>query len=162
MLAGIKKRFRGGAAEGGVTAAGGAPAAPMVAADAGGEGGGEGAPGGLPMMTMKKGPPRGGLGIEKVPNADPMPAHNMSAPHGGAVARARERRRSSVARDAAVIVLADLPPLKDALLGKREELFKQKLDLCCVIFNFDSPESNKRGKELKRATLLEIVDYVQV
>lgn len=67
---------------------------------------------------------------------------------------------------------------------RMQQLFKQKLELCCVIFNFDSVSSDKRcvvlcrsclttvslaiptdslsirGKELKRVTLLELVDYV--
>ena len=41
-----------------------------------------------------------------------------------------------------------------------QALFAQKLDLCSVIFNFDDPNSDKRGKDLKRQTLLELVDYV--
>jgi serine/threonine-protein phosphatase 2A regulatory subunit B' len=69
-------------------------------------------------------------------------------------------------------------------LFQSQQLFKQKLELCCVIFNFDSVSSDKRcgflqcccgkagmssvcsrilvnrGKELKRVTLLELVDYV--
>jgi len=39
-------------------------------------------------------------------------------------------------------------------------LFQQKLQLCSVIFNFYDPNSDKRGKDLKRQTLLELVDYV--
>jgi serine/threonine-protein phosphatase 2A regulatory subunit B' len=39
-------------------------------------------------------------------------------------------------------------------------LFKQKLQLCCVIFNFDDYESDIRGKEIKRETLLEITEYI--
>lgn len=50
--------------------------------------------------------------------------------------------------------------LKDTPLTRREALFRQKLELCCVQFNFEVPTSNKRGKELKRVTLLELVDYV--
>lgn len=32
--------------------------------------------------------------------------------------------------------------------------------LCCVEFNWDDPDSDRRGKEMKRATLLEVVEYV--
>jgi hypothetical protein len=40
------------------------------------------------------------------------------------------------------------PPsaLRDAPPNKREELFKLKLQLCGVIFSFDDPTSDKRGK----------------
>lgn len=72
----------------------------------------------------------------------------------------RERRRSSIIREEKVAALKDLPQLKDTPITKREQLFKQKLELCCVMFNFDSTSSDKRGKEMKRVTLLELVDYV--
>lgn len=72
----------------------------------------------------------------------------------------RERRRSSLVREHKIRELKDLPTLKDTPTQKREALFAQKLDLCSVIFNFDDPNSDKRGKDLKRQTLLELVDYV--
>jgi hypothetical protein len=42
--------------------------------------------------------------------------------------------------------LRELPALRDAPPNKREELFKLKLQLCGVIFSFDDPTSDKRGK----------------
>jgi len=56
--------------------------------------------------------------------------------------------------------LKDLPALRDQPPAKREELFIKKLQLCGVIFSFDDPGSEKRGKDMKRQTLLELVDYV--
>lgn len=88
------------------------------------------------------------------------------SPQGGAVARSdlslpkRERRRSSVLRHQKLQALKDLPILKDTAMQKREALCQQKLELCCVMFHFDDPSSDKRGKDLKRQTLLELVDYV--
>eukprot|EP00753_Platysulcus_tardus_P009462 PLAT212.17.p2 GENE.PLAT212.17~~PLAT212.17.p2 ORF type:complete len:478 (+),score=262.43 PLAT212.17:325-1758(+) len=85
--------------------------------------------------------------LDAVPKADPpMPR--------------RERRRSSILRAQKVQALKDMPILKDTPPSKREGLFRQKLSLCAVRFNFDDPTSNKREKELKRSTLLELVDYV--
>ena len=72
----------------------------------------------------------------------------------------RERRRSSVSREQTEQALKNLPMLKDTAAAKRHDLFKQKLELCSVRFNFDDMNSNKRGKELKRSTLLELVDFV--
>mmetsp|Transcript_92616 Transcript_92616/g.224818 ORF Transcript_92616/g.224818 Transcript_92616/m.224818 type:complete len:483 (-) Transcript_92616:123-1571(-) len=106
-------------------------------AGAGGAGGGvAGSPGGA-----------GRAGVAATPKSD------VTLPR-------RERRRSSIVREERVAALRDLPMLKDTSLSKREMLFKQKLALCCVNFNFDTANSNKRGKELKRMTLLELVDYV--
>ena len=56
--------------------------------------------------------------------------------------------------------LKDLPALRDSPPMKREELFVTKLKLCSVIFSFDDPTADKRGKDMKRQTLLELVDYV--
>eukprot|EP00339_Tiarina_fusa_P004776 CAMPEP_0117043878 /NCGR_PEP_ID=MMETSP0472-20121206/30466_1 /TAXON_ID=693140 ORGANISM="Tiarina fusus, Strain LIS" /NCGR_SAMPLE_ID=MMETSP0472 /ASSEMBLY_ACC=CAM_ASM_000603 /LENGTH=499 /DNA_ID=CAMNT_0004755503 /DNA_START=131 /DNA_END=1630 /DNA_ORIENTATION=- len=56
--------------------------------------------------------------------------------------------------------LKELPALRDAPAAKREELFILKLKLCSVIFSFDDPTADKRGKDMKRQTLLELVDYV--
>jgi serine/threonine-protein phosphatase 2A regulatory subunit B' len=53
-----------------------------------------------------------------------------------------------------------LLPIRDAPPTKREELFILKLKLCSVIFSFDDPTADKRGKDMKRQTLLELVDYV--
>jgi len=64
------------------------------------------------------------------------------------------------------LAMKDLAALRDAAPNRREALFLQKLQLCSVVFNFDSEspqhqsEASKRHKDLKRQTLLELVDYV--
>mmetsp|Transcript_12693 Transcript_12693/g.37751 ORF Transcript_12693/g.37751 Transcript_12693/m.37751 type:complete len:363 (-) Transcript_12693:1181-2269(-) len=54
----------------------------------------------------------------------------------------------------------ELPQLRDYPATKREALFDQKLELCSQIFNFEDVASLKKEKEMKRQTLLELVDYV--
>jgi len=58
--------------------------------------------------------------------------------------------------------LQKLPPLKDAASGmEKEELFIQKLNQCCTIFDFAvDPLSDLKWKEIKRAALNELVDFV--
>ncbi|CAE7823135.1 B'GAMMA, partial [Symbiodinium microadriaticum] len=56
--------------------------------------------------------------------------------------------------------LKALPLLKDTPPEQREQLFLAKLQICSIVFNFDDPESNLKGKEIKRMTLLELVDFV--
>ncbi|KAL0819879.1 hypothetical protein ABMA28_007896 [Loxostege sticticalis] len=57
--------------------------------------------------------------------------------------------------------LVKLPPLKDAPAAEREQLFVQKLRQCCLLFDFaDEPLSDLKWKEVKRAALLEMVEYV--
>ena len=44
--------------------------------------------------------------------------------------------------------------------SEQEELFIRKLRQCCVAFDFMDPVADLKGKEIKRATLNEIVDYI--
>ncbi|CAH8388640.1 unnamed protein product [Eruca vesicaria subsp. sativa] len=54
-----------------------------------------------------------------------------------------------------------LPRLRDVSISEKQELFLKKLRLCCVVFDFISePQGNHKEKEIKRQTLLEVVDYV--
>ncbi|KAH0850140.1 hypothetical protein HID58_095766 [Brassica napus] len=54
-----------------------------------------------------------------------------------------------------------LPRLRDVPISEKQELFLKKLRLCCVVFDFVSePQLNLKEKEIKRQTLLEVVDYV--
>ncbi|CAN0392811.1 unnamed protein product [Discosporangium mesarthrocarpum] len=53
-----------------------------------------------------------------------------------------------------------LPLYQDTPPQKREALLQQKLQLCSVVFDMSDPLEDRRGKEIKRATLLEIVDYI--
>lgn len=56
---------------------------------------------------------------------------------------------------------ASLLSLPDAPPHEREELFIQKLRQCCVLFDFISdPLSDLKFKEVKRAGLNEMVEYI--
>lgn len=57
--------------------------------------------------------------------------------------------------------LQKLPPLRDAGANDREELFINKIRQCGVLFDFVSdPLSDLKWKEVKRAALNEMVEYV--
>ncbi|XP_076441966.1 serine/threonine-protein phosphatase 2A 56 kDa regulatory subunit gamma isoform-like isoform X2 [Babylonia areolata] len=57
--------------------------------------------------------------------------------------------------------LQKLPLLKDATPNEREELFVQKIRQCTVLFDFvQDPLSDLKWKEVKRAALNEMVEYV--
>ncbi|XP_044263476.1 serine/threonine-protein phosphatase 2A 56 kDa regulatory subunit gamma isoform isoform X1 [Tribolium madens] len=69
------------------------------------------------------------------------------------------QRRNDTIRDMQDTGL--LPQLEDAAPADREELFIQKLRQCCVLFDFASdPLSDLKWKEVKRAALHEMVEYV--
>ena len=44
--------------------------------------------------------------------------------------------------------------------AEQESLFGKKLRQCCIIFDFMDPVADLKGKEIKRATLNELVDYI--
>jgi len=54
---------------------------------------------------------------------------------------------------------AALPKLREAPPTERTELFRRKMEVCTVVFDFCN-DLNQREKESKRQTLLEIVEYV--
>ncbi|XP_031437024.1 serine/threonine-protein phosphatase 2A 56 kDa regulatory subunit alpha isoform [Clupea harengus] len=58
------------------------------------------------------------------------------------------------------VELSPLPQLKDAPSTEQQELFAQKLQQCAVLFDFMDSVIDLKSKEIKRATLTELVDYV--
>jgi hypothetical protein len=54
---------------------------------------------------------------------------------------------------------ARLPLLKNALPWQRKGLLLQKLRLCSVVFDGVDPGSHAEDREVKRNTLLEVVDF---
>lgn len=65
------------------------------------------------------------------------------------------RRKLSIA-----VCQSSLPRLADTAQEQQDELFLRKLEQCRVLFNFDDPLSNLREKEVKRACLTELIDYI--
>ncbi|GJZ18011.1 serine/threonine protein phosphatase 2A 57 kDa regulatory subunit B' theta isoform-like protein [Tanacetum coccineum] len=53
-----------------------------------------------------------------------------------------------------------LPSFKDVPAAEKQNLFIRKLNLCSVVFDFTDPTKNLKEKEIKRQTLVELVDYV--
>lgn len=57
--------------------------------------------------------------------------------------------------------LVKLPLMKEAAASEREALFVQKLQQCCTVFDFQlDPLSDLKWKEIKRAALNELIDYI--
>ncbi|KAM3852889.1 serine/threonine-protein phosphatase 2A 56 kDa regulatory subunit gamma isoform 2-T2 [Vipera latastei] len=78
-----------------------------------------------------------------------------------AAAKKEKRQSSSKFSIASNRELQKLPALKDVPSGEQEKLFIQKLRQCCVLFDFVSdPLSDLKWKEVKRAALSEMVEYI--
>ncbi|CAL1407162.1 unnamed protein product [Linum trigynum] len=53
-----------------------------------------------------------------------------------------------------------LPSFRDVPNTEKQNLFIRKLQMCCVLFDFSDPTKHLKEKDIKRQTLLELVDYV--
>ncbi|XP_039595044.1 serine/threonine-protein phosphatase 2A 56 kDa regulatory subunit delta isoform [Polypterus senegalus] len=96
-------------------------------------------------------------------NSTPPPTQlNKIKYSGGPQIVKKERRQSSSRFNLSKNrELQKLPALKDAPPQDREELFIQKLRQCCVLFDFvTDPLSDLKYKEVKRAGLNEMVEYI--
>ncbi|KAL4630561.1 serine/threonine-protein phosphatase 2A 56 kDa regulatory subunit alpha isoform [Arapaima gigas] len=80
------------------------------------------------------------------------------------VRKAQKQRRShgssQFRAQSSLVELSPLPLLKDAPSSEQLELFTQKLQQCCVLFDFLDSITDLKSKEIKRATLSELVEYM--
>lgn len=53
-----------------------------------------------------------------------------------------------------------LPGFRDVPSSEKPNLFIRKLNMCCVVFDFNDPVKHLKEKDIKRQTLLELVDYI--
>ncbi|KAA8523073.1 hypothetical protein F0562_009496 [Nyssa sinensis] len=51
-------------------------------------------------------------------------------------------------------------PFKEVSNSEKQYLFVCKLNICCSVYDFSDPDSNSAKKDLKRQTLMELVDFV--
>jgi serine/threonine-protein phosphatase 2A regulatory subunit B' len=91
-----------------------------------------------------------------------VPATRTTAPpvQAAAAAAALATRFAPVKEKLANGSFEALPLFRDVPSSERQNLFIRKLNLCCYIFDFTDPTKNVKEKEIKRQTLLELVDYV--
>mmetsp|Transcript_25508 Transcript_25508/g.84001 ORF Transcript_25508/g.84001 Transcript_25508/m.84001 type:complete len:493 (+) Transcript_25508:125-1603(+) len=81
----------------------------------------------------------------------------------GAGARPKEASKGPAAMGPAAAAAAyaePLPAFRDVVASERQQLFARKLMLCAHTFDFTDAHVSVREKEIKRQTLLELVDYV--
>jgi len=97
-----------------------------------------------------------------VPPPVPLVPLNKSKFSGPAnLIRKEKRQGSSSFNISKNRELAKLPLIKDAASNEKEDIFIQKIRQCCTMFDFViDPLSDLKWKEVKRAALNEIVEYV--
>ncbi|KAJ0053604.1 hypothetical protein Pint_02905 [Pistacia integerrima] len=82
---------------------------------------------------------------------------NVGANHGNKFAQVVNSKLNG---NSLVSSYEALPSFKDVHSSEKQNLFIKKLSLCCVIFDFTDPTKNLKEKDIKRQTLVELVDYV--
>lgn len=71
------------------------------------------------------------------------------------------KRMSSAVFPASMVAgIEPLVPFKDVPNAEKMNLFVSKVSLCCVTFDFTDPNKNPVEKDVKRQTLLELVEFV--
>lgn len=78
----------------------------------------------------------------------------------GAAASLKRASSSAVFPASMVSGIEPLVPFKDVPNAEKMNLFVSKLSLCCVTFDFTDPGKNVAEKDVKRKTLVELVDFV--
>lgn len=102
-----------------------------------------------PARTSHDGPP-------------PVALESIQHKHlGGALLIHRERQGSSRFNAPVAPQLEKLPLLRETKLSERGEMFLKKIRQCCAIFDFENALGDIRSKEVKRACLAELYDYIK-
>lgn len=93
------------------------------------------------------------------PNSGPITSSPGSA-RANSSSPAAKRASAAVFPTCVIAGIEPLLAFKDVPSSEKMNLFISKLSLCCVVFDFTDPAKNIQEKELKRATLLELLDFV--
>lgn len=101
----------------------------------------------------------------KTETADSASSNSIQRPiitNAASAARSNTvKRMSSVVFPASVVTgIEPLRSFKDVPNSEKQILFISKLNLCCEVFDFDDPSKNSTEKDIKRQTLIELVDFV--
>ncbi|KAB2072835.1 hypothetical protein ES319_A07G044400v1 [Gossypium barbadense] len=92
--------------------------------------------------------------------SSPQPHRSNSLNLGSGRPSAPKRTSSAVFPASVVAGIEPLLPFKDVPNSEKMNLFVSKVSLCCVTFDFTDPTKNLIEKDVKRQTLLELLDFV--
>ncbi|KAL9239844.1 hypothetical protein vseg_014125 [Gypsophila vaccaria] len=79
---------------------------------------------------------------------------------GSGKTNATKQTSSAVFPTSVVAGIEPLVSFKDVPNSEKMSLFLSKLNLCCMTFDFYDPSKNTSEKDVKRLTLIELVDFV--
>ncbi|CAG8535774.1 1475_t:CDS:10 [Diversispora eburnea] len=121
-----------------------------------------------PIVVVNSGEQKAHASSSENP-APPSPASNHKPPHSKEEPPKRDpfNRLKGTPKD--VIPLSKVPRRQRSSRfhvtekvppDKRQELFLRKLNQCSVIFDFNDASADLKGKEIKRSTLAELLEYI--
>lgn len=93
-------------------------------------------------------------------SGNPNPGANGASGAGHNQGRKVSRAMDLMMNGVSVSSYEALPSFRDVPSSEKQSLFIRKLHMCCILFDFADPTKNLSEKEVKRQTLLELVDYV--
>ncbi|CAG8513415.1 9853_t:CDS:2, partial [Acaulospora colombiana] len=98
---------------------------------------------------------------EEPPKRDPLNRLIKGTPKDSIpLSKGPRRQRSSRFHVTEKVELEKLPNFNEVSPDKRQDLFLRKLHQCSVIFDFNDASADLKGKEIKRSTLTELLDYI--
>ena len=114
----------------------------------------------LPRKSLKPDSDESTWGDSARSADSPRVAGKSQRPHGGSSTAAKRASSSAVFPASMVSGFEPLVPFKDVANAEKMNLFVSKLSLCCVTFDFSDPSKSVADKDVKRKTLVELVDFV--
>ncbi|ESW33255.1 hypothetical protein PHAVU_001G055500 [Phaseolus vulgaris] len=114
----------------------------------------------LPRKSLKPDSDESTWGDSARSADSPRVAGKSQRPHGGSSTAAKRASSSAVFPASMVSGFEPLVPFKDVANAEKMNLFVSKLSLCCVTFDFCDPSKSVADKDVKRKTLVELVDFV--
>ncbi|CAB4409748.1 unnamed protein product [Rhizophagus irregularis] len=97
---------------------------------------------------------------EEPPKRDPLNRLKGTPKDVIPISKAPRRQRSSRFHVTEKVELEKLPNFNEVPSDKRQDLFLRKLSQCAVIFDFNDASADLKGKEIKRSTLAELLEYI--
>ncbi|KAG9303944.1 hypothetical protein G9A89_005854 [Geosiphon pyriformis] len=97
---------------------------------------------------------------DEPPKRDPLNRLKNTPKDVIPISKAPRRQRSSRFHVTEKVELENLPNFNEVSVDKRQELFLRKLGQCAVIFDFNDASAELKGKEIKRSTLTELLEYI--
>ncbi|CAN0877676.1 Serine/threonine protein phosphatase 2A 57 kDa regulatory subunit B' kappa isoform [Linum grandiflorum] len=96
----------------------------------------------------------------KSPSPADLNSTDSPSPATKSAGNGPKRTSSAVFPSSVVAGIEPLVPFKDVHNAEKMNLFVSKVSLCCVTFDFSDPTKDTLEKDVKRQTLLELVDFV--